>query len=65
MTGPELKEKRIDARITLRQFCLDSGLDPGDVSAVERGKQYPSELFEEIYLFHLGWQVKQREQGAE
>lgn len=35
--GPFLKKKRIKLGMTLRQFCLENNLDPGNISKLERG----------------------------
>jgi transcriptional regulator with XRE-family HTH domain len=39
--GEFFKEKRISLRKTLRQFCAESGLDPGNISKLERGLMPP------------------------
>ncbi|MCK9418760.1 MAG: helix-turn-helix domain-containing protein [Nitrospirae bacterium] len=39
--GEFFKEKRIDLKKTLRQFCLDNKLDPGNISKLERGLMQP------------------------
>ncbi len=39
--GEFFKAKRIALGKTLRQFCLDHELDPGNVSKLERGKMTP------------------------
>jgi len=39
--GKFFKNKRIAQRKTLRQFCLDHDLDPGNISKIERGKMSP------------------------
>lgn len=39
--GEFFKEKRIALGKTLRQFCLDHTLDPGNISKIERGKLRP------------------------
>lgn len=36
--GAFFKELRIRQRKTLRQFCLENGLDPGNTSKLERGR---------------------------
>ncbi len=59
MTGPELKAKRIEARITLRRFWQGSGIDLQKISDVESGKRHPSKTFEKIYLF---WVERLREE---
>lgn len=35
--GEFFKDKRAALGMTLRQFCLENGLDPGNVSKLERG----------------------------
>jgi transcriptional regulator with XRE-family HTH domain len=35
--GPHLKELRIKRGLTLREFCANHGLDPGNMSRLERG----------------------------
>jgi transcriptional regulator with XRE-family HTH domain len=35
--GDFFKARRIALRKTLRQFCRDNGLDPGNISRLERG----------------------------
>jgi transcriptional regulator with XRE-family HTH domain len=35
--GHFFKEKRIKAGLTLREFCLRNGFDPGNMSKLERG----------------------------
>ncbi len=39
--GEFIKECRIKLGKTLREFCLENGLDPGNVSKLERGKLPP------------------------
>ncbi len=35
--GEYFKKKRLGIGKTLRQFCLENGLDPGNISKIERG----------------------------
>jgi len=35
--GEFFKKKRLKIGKTLRQFCLENGLDPGNISKIERG----------------------------
>lgn len=35
--GEFFKKKRIEAGKTLRQFCIENNLDPGNISKLERG----------------------------
>ncbi len=39
--GEFFKEKRINLKKTLRQFCADNKLDPGNISRLERGIMPP------------------------
>ncbi len=39
--GEFFKEKRIALKKTLRQFCVDNKLDPGNISKLERGLMAP------------------------
>ena len=39
--GEFFKEKRIGLKKTLRQFCLENKLDPGNISRLERGLMPP------------------------
>lgn len=54
--GEYFRTKRMALGKTLRQFCLDNGLDPGNISRLERGVAPPPQdrarLLE--YASHLG-----------
>ena len=39
--GEIFKRKRLEQKLTLRKFCLKYGLDPGNISKVERGRLSP------------------------
>lgn len=39
--GEFFKQKRLALAKTLRQFCLENGIDPGNISKIERGKMAP------------------------
>ena len=39
--GAEFKRRRIEMGLSLREFCRRTGLDPGNVSKLERGKLAP------------------------
>lgn len=39
--GEFFKQKRVDLKKTLRQFCVDNKLDPGNMSRLERGLMPP------------------------
>ena len=39
--GEALKKRRLALGLTLREFCRMTGLDPGNVSKLERGKVPP------------------------
>ena len=35
--GEFFRRRRVELGLTLRRFCLEAGLDPGNVSKIERG----------------------------
>jgi len=39
--GEFFREKRLENNITLREFCLKNGFDPGNISKMERGLLAP------------------------
>lgn len=39
--GQFFKDRRIAAGMTLRRFCLENSLDPGNLSKLERGRLAP------------------------
>lgn len=39
--GEFFKQRRIALGKTLRQFCLENNLDPGNISKIERGRMAP------------------------
>lgn len=51
--GEFFKQKRIVLRKTLRQFCQENGLDPGNISKIERGKMPPPTDRVEEYAQYL------------
>ncbi len=54
--GSMLKRIRLQKRMTLREFCLKNGFDPGNYSRIERGLFPPPESHElvERYAKALG-----------
>jgi hypothetical protein len=46
--GEFFKVKRTDLRKTLRQFCLDNKLDPGNISKLERGLMPPPQASDKL-----------------
>ena len=46
--GEYFKKKRLEMRKTLRQFCLENGLDPGNISKIERGILPPPQSREKL-----------------
>ena len=46
--GGYFKKKRLEMRKTLRQFCLENGLDPGNISKIERGILPPPQSREKL-----------------
>jgi len=54
--GEFFKAKRIEKGFTLREFCKKFGLDPGNISKMERGLLKPPNSKEKLgeYAFYLG-----------
>ena len=46
--GEFFKQKRVDLGKTLRQFCAETGFDPGNISKIERGKMSPPNSEEKL-----------------
>ncbi|MFH0960540.1 MAG: helix-turn-helix transcriptional regulator [Pseudomonadota bacterium] len=46
--GEYFKKKRLGIGKTLRQFCLENGLDPGKISNIERGILRPPHSREKL-----------------
>lgn len=46
--GEFFKQKRIALEKTLRQFCQENKLDPGNISKIERGKMLPPNSEEKL-----------------
>jgi transcriptional regulator with XRE-family HTH domain len=46
--GDYFKKNRLKIRKTLRQFCLENGLDPGNISKIERGILPPPQSREKL-----------------
>ncbi|MGD0915632.1 MAG: hypothetical protein ABSB22_04145 [Thermodesulfobacteriota bacterium] len=46
--GEYFKKKRLKMRKTLRQFCLENGLDPGNIRKIERGILPPPQSREKL-----------------
>jgi len=46
--GEYFKKKRLKIGKTLRQFCLENGLDPGNISKIERGILPPPQSREKL-----------------
>jgi len=49
--GELFKQKRISLGKTLRQFCMEHGLDPGNISKIERGRMPPPTSEEKLKEF--------------
>ena len=54
--GRFFREKRLETGLSLRQFCLEHSLDPGNMSKIERGLASPPQSREilEKYAADLG-----------
>jgi transcriptional regulator with XRE-family HTH domain len=46
--GEVFKKKRLEIGKTLRRFCLENGLDPGNISKIERGILPPPQSREKL-----------------
>ena len=46
--GDHFKKRRLKIGRTLRQFCLENGLDPGNISKIERGILPPPQSREKL-----------------
>ncbi len=46
--GSFIKKKRKDLGLTLRRFCTENGLDPGNMSRLERGLLPPPQSREKL-----------------
>ncbi|MEW6587502.1 MAG: helix-turn-helix transcriptional regulator [Nitrospirota bacterium] len=56
--GEFFKEKRIALRKTLRQFCVENKLDPGNISRLERGLMAPPQGSEKLEEYASYLQIK-------
>lgn len=46
--GKFIKDKRLEQKISLRQFCQDNGYDPGNISKLERDLMPPPQSDEKL-----------------
>ena len=56
--GEFFKQKRIDLRKTLRQFCAENKLDPGNISRLERGLMPPPQGNDKLVEYARYLQIK-------
>jgi transcriptional regulator with XRE-family HTH domain len=56
--GEFFKQKRISLGKTLRQFCLENELDPGNISKIERGKMAPPQSEEKLKAYAQSLSIK-------
>lgn len=56
--GEFLKAKRMERKMTLRQFCLEHGYDPGNISKLERGLLPPPHSEEKLLEFAKALNIK-------
>ena len=56
--GQFFKEKRITLRKTLRRFCFENGLDPGNISRLERGIMPPPQGSDKLEEYARYLQIK-------
>lgn len=56
--GEFFKKKRLDLRKTLRQFCIENSLDPGNISKIERGLLPPPTNIEKLEQYAKCLKIK-------
>src|SRR4030043_1787300 len=56
--GEFFKEKRIALKKTLRQFCAENKLDPGNISRLERGMMPPPQGSDKLEEYARYLQIK-------
>src|SRR4030042_4148896 len=56
--GEFFKQNRIDLKKTLRQFCTENKLDPGNVSRLERGLMQPPQGSDKLEEYARDLQIK-------
>jgi transcriptional regulator with XRE-family HTH domain len=57
--GQFFKKKRIKLEMTLRQFCLQNNLDPGNISKIERGILPPPTNAEKLGQYAKSLNIKE------
>jgi len=57
--GEFFKRKRIALRKTLRQFCLENGFDPGNLSKLERGLLMPPTSSDKLKQYARALKIKE------
>jgi transcriptional regulator with XRE-family HTH domain len=57
--GEFFKRKRTESRKTLRQFCLENGFDPGNLSKLERGLLSPPTSSDKIEQYARALKIKE------
>jgi len=57
--GNYFKEKRLEQSISLRQFCLEHGFDPGNISKMERGLLAPPSRSELLSKYARALELKE------
>ncbi|HBG93423.1 MAG: hypothetical protein A2X54_07725 [Nitrospirae bacterium GWF2_44_13] len=56
--GDFFKKKRIELGKTLRQFCLENNLDPGNISKLERGLLPPPQGADKLEAYAQSLKIK-------
>jgi len=57
--GEFFREKRLEQNITLREFCLKNGFDPGNISKIERGLLAPPISREKLTKYANALNIKE------
>lgn len=56
--GDFFREMRAKGRLSLREFCLDNGFDPGNISRLERGLLPPPESDDKLEVYAKALRIK-------
>lgn len=56
--GKFFRGMRAKGRLSLREFCLDNGFDPGNISRLERGLLPPPESDDKLEVYAKALKIK-------
>jgi len=61
--GEFFRTRRMKAGLTLREFCLSNGFDPGNISRLERGMLPPPESGDKLEAYAKALRLKKGAEG--